>query len=189
MAGKMRLKPLSDDELSPEQMEMTKHYRRGGVLPNVFRIALRHTKLFKAYKPFGLFTQALSSVDPRAREIAILRVAWNNNAEYEWTHHVRIALDETNLTETDIANIKIGVEAEAWSELDRAIISLVDQLREKSNIDDATYELLMNEMGEHKFTELLYTIGNYDMVSKALNVFGVPLEDGFEAFAMNKSSA
>ena len=189
MAGKMRLKPLSDDELSPEQMEMTKHYRRGGVLPNVFRIALRHTKLFKAYKPFGLFTQALSSVDPRAREIGILRVAWNNNAEYEWVHHVRIALDETDLTEADIDNIKIGPDADGWSKIDRAVISLVDQLREKSNVDDATYETLMNEMGEHKFTELLYTIGNYDMVSKALNVFGVPLEEGFEAFAMNKAEA
>ncbi|MFT5691899.1 MAG: 4-carboxymuconolactone decarboxylase [Oceanicoccus sp.] len=185
MSNKVRLQPLADKDMSEELLEMTKHYRRGGILPNVFRIALRHTKLFKAYKPFSLFTQALSNVEPRVRELAILRVAWNNQSEYEWVHHVRIALQETNLREADFDNIKIGTEAPNWGELDKMVLSLVDQMRATSNVDDETYEYLMTSLGEHKFTELLHTIGNYDMIAKVLNIFGVPLEEGLEAFETN----
>ncbi len=189
MTVKERLSPLTDEELNEEQLELTKHYRRGGVLPNVFRIALRHTKLFKAYRPFALFTMALSNVDPRVRELAILRVGWNNSSEYEWTHHVRIALDETDLTPEEIERIKLGADAPGWSELDAAVLSLVDQMRETSNCDDATFNYLMEHLGEHVFTELLHTIGNYDMLSKTLNIFGVPLEEGFREFKENTKTA
>ena len=65
------------------------------------------------------------------------------------------------------------------------VLSLVDQMKETSNVDDETYEYLITSLGEHKFTELLHTIGNYDMIAKVLNIFGVPIEEGFEAFEMN----
>lgn len=185
MSNKVRLQALADEDMSAEQFEITKHYRRGGILPNVIRIALRHTKLFKAYKPFSLFTLALSNVEPRVRELAILRVAWHNKSEYEWVHHVRIALQDTDLRKTDIENIKIGAEAPNWDQLDKMVLSLVDQMKETSNVDDETYEYLITSLGEHKFTELLHTIGNYDMIAKVLNIFGVPIEEGFEAFEMN----
>ena len=185
MSNKVRLQPLADEDMSAEQFEITKHYRRGAILPNVIRIGLRHIKLFKAYKPFSLFTLALSNVEPRVRELAILRVAWHNKSEYEWVHHVRIASQETDLSEADIENIKIGANAENWGELDKMVLSLVDQMKETSNVDDKTYEYLMTSLGEHKFTELLHTIGNYDMLAKVLNIFGVPLEEGFEAFKKN----
>lgn len=173
-----RLLPLTDEEMTEEQHELTKHYRRGGVLPNIFRIALRNTKLFKAYKPFGLYTMALSSVPPRMREIAILRVAYNSKSDYEWGHHVRLGRDEGGLSVDEIMRIKQGPDAPGWGKVEAAVIRMVDQMHATSDLDDENYAILMDALGEDAFVELLNTIGNYAMVSSLLNIFGVPLEEG-----------
>jgi 4-carboxymuconolactone decarboxylase len=173
-----RIMPLTDAEMSEEQHELTKHYRRGGVLPNIFRVALRNMKLFKAYKPFGLYTMALSSVPPRIREIAILRVAYNSKSDYEWGHHVRLARDEGGLSVEEIARIKQGPDVTGWGKVEAAVIRMVDQMRATSDLDDETYAVLMEALGEDAFVELLNTIGNYAMVSSLLNILGVPLEEG-----------
>lgn len=173
-----RLLPLTDEEMTEEQHELTKHYRRGGVLPNIFRIALRNTKLFKAYKPFGLYTMALSSVPPRMREIAILRVAYNSKSDYEWGHHVRLGRDDGGLSVDEIMRIKRGPDAPGWGTVEAAVIRMVDQMRMTCDLDDETYTILMDALGENAFVELVNTIGNYAMVSSLLNIFGVPLEAG-----------
>lgn len=175
-----RVALLDDDQMSAEQLDLVKHYRRDGHLPNIFRVALRNTRLFKAYKPFGLYTMALSSVPPRLRELAILRVAWLTRCDYEWGHHVRIG-HEIGLTDTEIARVKHGSTAPGWLPLEAAAIEMVDQIKRDTDLDDATYALLVAGIGEDAFVELLNTIGNYMMVSAMLKILGVPLEPGIAA--------
>lgn len=172
-----RVQPLTDGELNEEQLDLVKHYRRDGELPNVFRVALRNTKLFKVYKPWALYTMALSSVPPRIRELAIMRIAYLNKSDYEWGHHLRLAR-EAGVSNEELMRVKAGPDAPGWSELDRAVVSLVDQMKYDADLDDATYAILIDGMGEDAFVELVNTIGNYAMVSTMLNIFGVPLEPG-----------
>lgn len=173
-----RVIPLTDEQMTAEQHELTKHYRRNGVLANIFRVALRNTKLFKAYKPFGLYTMALSSVPPRMREIAILRVAYNSKSDYEWGQHVRLGRDEGRLSVDEIKRIKQGPDAAGWGKVEAAVIRMVDQIRATSDLDDETYAIVMEALGEDAFVDLLNTIGNYAMIASMLNVLGVPLEEG-----------
>jgi 4-carboxymuconolactone decarboxylase len=177
MSTTPRVEPLRDDQMTDEQLDLVKHYRRDGQLPNVFRVALRNTKLFKAYKSFGLYTMALSSVPARLRELAILRIGYLNKSDYEWGHHVRISQD-IGLSNADIARVKLGADAPGWTALEAAAIRLVDQMKYDANLDDATYAILLDEMGEDALVELINTVGNYAMVSTLLNILRVPLEPG-----------
>lgn len=177
MTTRMVPQILRDEDMDAEQLDGVKHYRRHGLLPNVFRLMLRYKNLFKAFKPFALHMMVMSSVAPRLREIAILRVMHNNGADYEWHHHVQVAMrEDIGMTETEIESIRAGAAAACWSELDAAVISLVDQLKETANVDDNTYRLLNQAMDETAFTELVLTVGNYDMMSKLFNVYQLPME-------------
>lgn len=170
-----RVEPLRDYEMSDEQLDLVKHYRRNGHLPNIFRVGLRNPKLFKAYKAFGLYTMALSSVPPKLRELAIMRVAYLNKCDYEWGHHLRISR-EIGISNAEIARVKEGSEAPGWAPLEAAAIKMVDQIKYHADLDDPTYAILVDGIGEDAFVELVNTIGNYAMISAVLNILGVPLE-------------
>ena len=172
-----RLEPLTDAEMSPEAHELTNGYRVGDQLYNVFRIAVRHLRLFKSYKSFGLFTQVRSSLEPRHRELAILRIAYLNRSDYEWGHHARIAM-ECGLAAAEVERVKAGADAPDWQDFDRVILRAVDQLKFDTDLDDEIYAALSAVLTEIQLTDLIYTVGNYAMVSTALKVFGVPLEEG-----------
>jgi uncharacterized protein YceH (UPF0502 family) len=173
-----RLAPLADDELDDQQRELL-----GGVIApssgptvNIFRTLVRHPGLFRRWLPFG--GKLLSGKLPaRERELAILRVGWLCQAEYEWGQHVPIGL-RAGLTEDEIARIPGGPRAEGWSDLDAAILRATDELHEDSCISDLTWERLSQEYDDKQLIELVMVVGHYHLVSMALNTLGVQREEG-----------
>jgi len=171
--------PLSDEQLSEEQQNVTKMLRVNGVLANGFRVGMRAWKLFKAHLPFSLHVMALSSVPPRIRELAIIRIAHNNDCDYELQHHSQVGLTQLGFSENDLANIKQGADAPGLSELDANVIRLVDQLAQNCNISDKLHSALHEEFSEDQFAELLFTIGNYESMTRVINVMDIPMDEDF----------
>jgi len=58
---------------------------------SVFQIALKDPVVAEAMA--GLLVALLENgrLDPRLRELAIMRIGWTTNSVYEWTQHWRIA--------------------------------------------------------------------------------------------------
>lgn len=135
---------------------------------------LRHPDLTKSFLGLSVHLLYRSTLPPRLREVAILRVAHRRGCAYEWSHHVEMA-EEVGLTGADIEAITRG---EADGELDRLIVHAVDQLEEKSNVDDATWEALSEHLTERQRMDLVFTVGSYAMLAMAINTFEVPLEEG-----------
>lgn len=79
-----------------------------------------------------------SGLSPRAREIVILRCAFNRQSTYEWHQHVRIATNE-GLTKADINAVRTWREAAQFSEDERALLGYVDALAASSRPDDAAF--------------------------------------------------
>ncbi len=171
--------PLSDEQLNEEQLKTAKMLRVNGVLANGFRVGMRAWKLFKAHLPFSIHVMAMSSVPPRVRELAIIRIAHNNNCDYELQHHSMVALQQLGMTEDDLNNIKEGPDASGLSELDASIIRLVDELDSDCNISDSLYAYLHTQFSEDQFAELLFTIGNYESMTRVINVLQVPMDEDF----------
>jgi alkylhydroperoxidase family enzyme len=136
---------------------------------NLLATLVRHPKLTRAFLRFNNHLLFSSTLPPRLRELAVLRVAHLSNSEYEWRHHVRMG-GEVGLTEDVIEGIQRG---QAADELDRAVLHAVDELQEKSNVSDETWTVLSDHLDERQRMDLVFTIGCYGALAMAINTFGV----------------
>jgi len=168
--------PLQDlTVLSPEHHEMMMKNQIDGTVPNIFKVLAHHPKLTQSWLRFAGYILARNTLPVRDREIAILRIGWLNQAPYEWEQHVRVCR-RAGLTDADIERIKEGAQA-GWSRYDAAVLQATDELYENSVIADETWSTLAEHYSREQMMDLVFTIGQYNLVSWALNSFGVPLDD------------
>lgn len=177
---KPRIAPLHEDNWSESQSEAMKGQKIRGNVANIFRTMANHEKLAKRWLVFGNHILSKSTLPPRERELVILRIGWLCQAEYEWGQHVVIG-KATGLTDAEIEDIKKGNDA-SWSEHDALLISATDELHNDAFISDATWAGLTKTYSEQQMMDLVFTIGQYNMVSMALNSFGVQLDDDISGF-------
>jgi 4-carboxymuconolactone decarboxylase len=174
---KPRVPPLSDAEIDPELRE---RFGRGPIL-NIFRTLANHPKLTKRWLVFGNHVLARNTLPPRERELVILRIGWLCRSGYEWGQHVRIA-KESGLRDDEIARIPRGPDAPGWSDAERALLRATDELRADAFVSDATWQALARDWSTQQLVDLVFAVGQYTLVSMALNTFGVQLDEGVEGF-------
>jgi 4-carboxymuconolactone decarboxylase len=170
---KPRVDPLGDDELDAE----TRARFGDGPMLNIFRTLAHHPKLLKRWLVFGNHVLQKSSLSPRERELAILRIGWLCRAGYEWTQHVEIALRE-GISEEEVERIGAGPSAPGWTPLERLVLQATDELHADSFISDETWQALGEHYDVEQMLDLVFTVGQYNLVSMALNSLGVQLESG-----------
>jgi len=174
-----RRRPVRVPPLPADEWDDAVDHALSGLLPaerrnpedagNLLATLVRHPKLTRAFLRFNHHLLFSSTLPPRLRELAVLRVAYVANAEYEWEHHVRMGL-EAGLTEEDIDGIQRG---EAADDLNRAILHAVDELHDKSVVSDAIWAVLSEHLDERQRMDLVFTIGCYGALAMAINTFGV----------------
>lgn len=141
---------------------------------NVLSTMVRHPELTAAYLPFNAYLLTRSTLSPRVREVALLRVVHRSNCGYLWSHHIPIAL-RAGLTESEIDGIRSGHCADRT---DHAVIRAVDDLIADSTISQATWDLLCELFTGQQCMDLTFTIGGYLLLALAVNTFGVQEEPG-----------
>jgi alkylhydroperoxidase family enzyme len=144
---------------------------------NVLGTLARHPQLMRAYHTFNGHILFSTSLNPRQRELLILRVASVRDAEYEWEQHVVLAA-EAGIQNDEIARITEGADASGWSVEEAALIRAVDELLSDAMITDATWATLAAGLDEHQLMDLVFTVGAYDLLAMAFRSFGVQLDDG-----------
>jgi len=176
-----RIAPLSPAEWDGETREVLKGLEIEGQVYNVFATLARHLKLFKRWLVFGSHTFSMSTLPAREREMVILRMGWLCRAEYEWGHHVAIG-KQVGLDCEDIRRVAAGPDASGWDPFEAALLRAVDELHADSFISDSTWKALAGRYDTQQLLDLIFTAGQYTLVSMALNSCGVQLEEGFERF-------
>lgn len=170
-----RIQPLADEDWDPELRK-----RFEGSSPfNIFRVLANHPALARRWIVFANHVLSKSSLPPRERELAILRVGWKCQSGYEWGQHVEIGKRD-GLSEEDIARIPNGPEDPDWSEFDRALLRATDEILDDSFVSDATWQQLETRYDTQQMMDLVFAVGQYKLVSSALNSFGVQLDPGLE---------
>jgi 4-carboxymuconolactone decarboxylase len=152
-----------------------------GSKTNMTMTLAHHPKLANAYHTFGKHLLLASTLPVRSRELVVLRTAWLAKCEYEWHYHVGYGL-KAGLTLDEIVAVKDGPESPVWDgkDQDRAILQSCDELYRDSRISDATWAALSQFLDRHQLMDLVFTIGNYVMLSWAVSTFGIPVEDGVD---------
>ena len=106
-----RIQPLDYAEWDTEALSVLAPGRR---LPpsNVLGLFARHPDLARAFLTFNAHLLGTSTLPPRTRELAILRIAWRRRCRYEWAQHVAIAR-RAGVTAEEIAQVRSGCYARA----------------------------------------------------------------------------
>jgi len=107
----------------------------------------------------------------------ILRTGWRCAAPYEWGQHVAIAR-MVGVADEDIERIAAN-DLDTWPANESALLHAVDELHDHATITDATYAVLASHYDEQQLLDLVFTVGQYHLVSMALNTFRVERDDGF----------
>ncbi|OBF04023.1 carboxymuconolactone decarboxylase [Mycobacterium sp. ACS4054] len=167
----MRLPPLPADQWD-DATHKALSAMRNAESNNALSTLAHHPALAKAFLRFNVHLLTSSTLPPRIRELAILRVAHRRDCAYEWSHHVRMAKDE-GITDDEIAAVRRG---EAADEFERAVIDVVDELEEKSQLSDETWFALGQRLDDQQRMDFVFTVGCYAALAMAFNTFGVQLE-------------
>lgn len=177
-----RISPLRESEWTDEQRGVLEPFHREGLIYNVRATLARH---WEAAKKFTVWSSHVmgntSTLVPRQREMLILRIGWLCQAEYEWGQHVRYAR-KAGLRDDEIARIKAGPDAKGWDAFDASLLRAADELHADACISDATWAALNERFTTQQCMDVVFTVGQYNLVSMALNTFGVQLDEGVEGF-------
>lgn len=175
-----RIGPVDPASLEGEAGDLLAVVSQGPAV-NIFRTLSRHPKLFKRWLVFANHILFKSTVPVRDRELVILRTGWRCRAEYEWGQHVIIAR-ATGLSDEEIHRVTTGPDAPGWDPFDATLLRAADELHDDQVVTDATWRALGERYSVEQLMDLVFTIGQYTLVSMALNSFGVQLDPGVEGF-------
>ena len=149
-------------------------------VPNVLTTLMRHPKLTGPLLVYNAVLLNRPVLEPRWRELMILRVAWRTRSTYEWVQHVRIA-QACGITPKEIDAIGHGSDADLWSPLDADLLAATDQLIDRYRIDDATWARLAERLDERQLMEVAFVVGTYTCLAMAFNTFGIELDPDLDA--------
>jgi 4-carboxymuconolactone decarboxylase len=170
-----RIAPLTEAELSEEQRELLSKGGRVRDL-NIFRTLVRYPELYRAFMRFGGHILGTSSLDPRSREILILRAGHLSKCAYEVHQHNRIG-KLAGLNDAELERIAVGPSAPEWTERERTLLRAADELHGQQRVSDATWAALSKDWNDKQLMDLVFTVGQYTMVSMFLSTFGVQIEE------------
>lgn len=176
-----RLEPIQPEDWTDDIKKTLQPNVEKGTVFNIFKTLSHHPDLFRRWLVFGNHVLFKSTLPPRERELIILRIGWLCEAEYEWAQHVLIG-KEAGLTAEEIDRIKAGPNARGWSEADKLLLQATDELRKDAFITDATWNGLCQHFDTKQLMDVVFAVGQYNLVSMALNTLGVQLDDGLEGF-------
>src|SRR5262245_1944671 len=117
------------------------------------------------------------SLARRHREIVILRTVARCSSECDWRVRVALLAGHDELRETEMAAIAYGGASDpAWSQCERTLVRLVDELHDTARISDTLWTELRRHWSPAQLAELLALVGIYHAISFALNGLGVERE-------------
>jgi alkylhydroperoxidase family enzyme len=141
--------------------------RRGGWIATLDKILLHSPPIAEGWNLFYGAIRTETTVSPRIRELAILRVAHLNGDRHNWWHHERIAGD-AGLSQAEIEGVRDWQAHEGFSRLERAVLAYTDALTVDVRAQDSVFAAVRDEVTTRQMVEITAIIASYNCVSRSL---------------------
>lgn len=178
--------PYPDPETAPEPVREA----LAAVPPlNIFRMLSHAETAFRPFLRFGAAILGRLELDPKLRELAILQVAADAEARYEWVQHAAIARD-VGVSDEQIAAVERGDIAtdKSLGEVERAVLAFASEVVAGPRVGDATFEAVSEHLSPREIVELLLTIGEYLMLARVMTTLELELDEPVGAPGLNAGS-
>ena len=147
-----------------------------GVPPLVlFTTIARSERAFQRFMAAGLLDKGPISL--KEREIMIDRTCARTGSEYEWGVHIAFFGERAGLTPHQVNGMTAAaVDPQLWTERERLILRLADELHETATISDGLWREADGAFSVEQILELILLAGFYRTVSYLTNGLKLPLE-------------
>lgn len=174
-----RIEPIADrTHLPPErQHEWDAVFAERGRVRGPFAVMLHSPGLASAFLANLRHTHDDSVVSAALHELAILAVAYEDDAPYQWSVHVATAR-AAGLSDAAIEVARNGADSSLLDDDERDVIELCRQLCRTNRVDEAMFDSLMDRHGQHWVVLIVATIGFYRSVAAFNNAFDIDPVDG-----------
>lgn len=153
--------------------------RRGGKLTALDGVLLHSPRFADGWNGMLGAVRGASTLPADIRELAILRVASRNGADYEWVAHEPLAR-QAGLGDEQIAAIRVGGGGGGLSPAQWAALGYADAMTLHVTVPGEVFDAVRAHFGEQELLELTVTVAAYNMVSRVLVALEVsPGEDPF----------
>ncbi len=148
-----------------------------GGLRGPFNALLYSPILGDAVQRVGEAVRFEGTLPAQLRELAILTVAAEWQANFEWWAHEKIARD-VGLDEALITGVKTGTLPATVATAQQMVYGFAREVIEHHRVSDERYSAVVAMFGEAAVVELVILLGYYTLVAMTLNVFAVAVPDG-----------
>jgi alkylhydroperoxidase family enzyme len=118
---------------------------------------------------FKMSTEALFALlqpgrklEPRYRELAILRTAIVGESRFEYSQHLKLART-LKIPEEKLQAIKSWTTSDKFDLAERAVMAAADELIGRNMVENATFDSLKRHFSDEQIVELFYVITTYRM--------------------------
>jgi alkylhydroperoxidase family enzyme len=164
-----RIAPLDPPHPPEIEAHLAKLMPKGWTGPalRLFRLWARHLPMAEALRGMGRYVFA-GTLDPRDRELLILRTCARCGAEYEWGVHAVFFPARVGLTAEEVAATATAPPTQ-FAPRDALLVALADALHDTSAVPDALWSELAKNWNETQLLEMLLLCGFYHLVSFTIN--------------------
>ncbi len=143
---------------------------RGHVL-KLYEMLLHSPPVAAGWLSFLTAIRQQGQLSGRIRELAIMRVAVINGADYEFRAHTPFTLKE-GVSQLQIDALREG-QFDSFDAVERAVLEYTDSMTRNVQVPDAVFEAVRLHFNERELVELTATIGAYNLVSRFLEALQV----------------
>jgi alkylhydroperoxidase family enzyme len=176
-----RIPPLRRADAAPEVEAMFRLMDElGNPPPNMHLTFGRNPELYVSWLPFATHVIPASSLEHRHRQILILRCAYVWRSGYVWSQHVVMSKRFGVLVDDEISALAVDNQEGSWTPFEQALIGACDETRTHGEIADSVWAVLAEALSEVQLIDLVFTIGQYALISTALRSLRVELDEPLE---------
>lgn len=174
-----RFKPLTSEELTPEQKGFVDDIMKGPA-PNLngpYNVMLRSPEMGDLAHQFGLYTRLRSSVPKKLNELAIMMAARFWTSQFVWYAHRRAAQD-AGLSQAVVDAVAAGKRPASMQPDEEAVYNFSNELLNQRQVSDATFKAATDTLGERGVVDLVAAMGYFQLASMFTNIDRYPMPDG-----------
>ena len=170
-----RVEPVSPP-FPPELQAVFDRLMPSGVPPlALFTTLARVPRIWDRFRAGSLLDRGPVSL--RHREIVIDRTCARCGCAYEWGVHVAFFAQRVGLTPEQVhATARGDADASVWSDDEKLLVRMVDELHDSANISAKTWTALTAAFSVEQIFELIALVGFYHTVSFFANGLRLPNE-------------
>lgn len=165
--------PYIEEQDHPELAPLIARIKaeRGKVL-DLYKVMLHSPAVMEGWLSFFTAIRQKTRLGGRYRELAILRVAILNRADYEYDAHVPFALNE-GASAAQIAALRDWQPSPLFDAAERAVLAYTDSMTREVQVPDALFNAVQAHFDAQELVELTATIAGYNLVSRFLEAMQV----------------